>query len=126
MKTNKTKPRVVIVGGGFGGLALAKQLKHAPVEIILLDRHNYHTFQPLLYQVATGALEAETITFPFRRVFQDQDNFSFALTEVRTIHQDRNVIETAIGEISTTILYWQPGPTQIFLAISSLNIFRWE
>lgn len=123
MKTNKTKPRVVIVGGGFGGLALAKQLKHAPVKIILLDRHNYHTFQPLLYQVATGALEAETITFPFRRVFQDQDNFSFALTEVRTIHQDRNVIETAIGEFSYDYLVLATGADTNFFGNKQLEHF---
>ncbi len=78
LQTNSQKPRIVIVGGGFAGLELAKKLKDNPVDVLMLDRHNYHTFQPLLYQVATGALEAETIAFPLRRVFQGQENYSQA------------------------------------------------
>ena len=63
-KNSNPKPRVVIIGGGFGGLSLAKKLKNAPVDVLLLDRHNYHTFQPLLYQVAIGSIEADSIGFP--------------------------------------------------------------
>lgn len=72
---NTQKPKIVIVGGGFAGIELAKTLKDKPVDVLMLDRHNYHTFQPLLYQVATGALEAETIAFPIRRIFQGYQNF---------------------------------------------------
>src|SRR4051812_1344696 len=100
LNTPNTCPRIVIVGGGFAGLELAKHLKGKPVDILLLDRHNYHTFQPLLYQVATGALEAETIAFPLRRIFQGQKNFSFALAEVKKINADQNSLETTIGDIS--------------------------
>lgn len=77
MAANTEKPRIVIAGGGFGGLELAKNLKDKPVEVLMLDRHNYHTFQPLLYQVATGALEAETVTFPLRRIFKTKKTFRF-------------------------------------------------
>src|SRR5438270_13670241 len=99
MTSNVKHPKVVIVGGGFGGLELAKNLKDKPVEVLMLDRHNYHTFQPLLYQVATGALETETITFPIRRIFQDQKNFSFALAQVLKVNAEKNTIETTVGEV---------------------------
>ncbi|MBN8147815.1 FAD-dependent oxidoreductase, partial [Vibrio vulnificus] len=64
------RPRVVIIGGGFGGLALAKKLKNKNFQVVLLDKHNYHTFQPLLYQVATGGLESGSIAYPIRKVVQ--------------------------------------------------------
>ena len=76
-ETTKPVPRVVIIGGGFGGIELAKKLKNAPVKVMMLDRHNYHTFQPLLYQVAMGAIPADSIGFPIRRIFTNQDNFRF-------------------------------------------------
>ena len=60
----KAVPRVVIIGGGFGGIQLAKSLKNAHVKVMMLDKHNYHTFQPLLYQVAMGAIPADSIGFP--------------------------------------------------------------
>src|ERR1700755_1755151 len=85
-----SKPRVVIIGGGFGGLNLAQSLKNVPVEILLLDKHNYHTFQPLLYQVAMGAIEADSIGFPIRRIFAKQDNFSFNMAEVQKINSEVN------------------------------------
>src|ERR687890_293521 len=109
MATNTVQPRIVIVGGGFGGLELAKNLKDKPVEVLMLDRHNYHTFQPLLYQVATGALEAETITFPLRRIFQNQKNFSFGLATVTKINAEQNVLETTIGDVSYDYLVLATG-----------------
>ena len=69
-------PRVVVIGCGFGGLELVKKLCRAKVQVVLLDRNNYHNFQPLLYQVATGSLEAESIAFSLRKNFADQKNFS--------------------------------------------------
>ena len=70
--SNSSKfPKIVIVGGGFGGIELAKRLKNKEVEVLMLDRHNYHTFQPLLYQVATGGLEADSIAFPLRKIFKN-------------------------------------------------------
>jgi NADH dehydrogenase len=75
-------PRVVIIGGGFGGLELAKGLKRAPVQVVLLDRNNFHTFQPLLYQVATSGLEPDSIAGPLRKVFDDHRDFYFRMVKV--------------------------------------------
>jgi NADH dehydrogenase len=77
--------RVVIIGGGFGGLSVARQLKHAPVEVTLLDRCNYHLFQPLLYQVATGALSPANIAAPLRHVLKNQKNTKVLLAEATHI-----------------------------------------
>lgn len=76
------KPRVVIVGAGFGGLRLARELRRAPVEVVLVDQRNYHVFQPLLYQVATAALDPEEIAHNVRGLFHDQRNFHFRLGRV--------------------------------------------
>ncbi len=76
------KERVVIIGGGFGGLYAAKRLKNSPVEVTLIDRRNHHLFQPLLYQVATGALSAADIATPLRRLFKNQPNVRVLLGEV--------------------------------------------
>jgi len=82
MKQAKSKPRVVIVGGGFGGLASAKALKKAPVSVTLIDRSNHHLFQPLLYQVATGVLNPGQIASPIRSILRDQSNATVILGEV--------------------------------------------
>jgi NADH:quinone reductase (non-electrogenic) len=76
------KPHVVIVGAGFGGLEAAEQLAHVPVEVTMIDRHNYHTFQPLLYQVATSLLNAEDVGAPVRGMFRHQDNITFRMATV--------------------------------------------
>jgi NADH dehydrogenase len=88
-----TKPRVAIVGAGFGGLEVAEHLAHVPVEVTLIDRNNYHTFQPLLYQVATSLLNAEDVGAPVRSMFRRQENFTFRMATVtgvdvagRTLH----------------------------------------
>src|SRR5215813_8934336 len=78
-------PHVVIVGAGFGGLGVAEQLDHVPVEVTLIDRHNYHTFQPLLYQVATSLLNAEDVGAPIRSIFRHQENVNFRLATVSGI-----------------------------------------
>lgn len=79
------QPRVLVVGAGFGGMEVVRSLRNAPVEVMLLDRHNYHTFQPLLYQVVTAALEPEDIAWSVRDIFQDQENFSFRMSTVRDV-----------------------------------------
>lgn len=76
------KPHVAIVGAGFGGLEVAEHLAHVPVEVTLIDRHNYHTFQPLLYQVATSLLNAEDVGAPVRSMFRHQENFTFRMATV--------------------------------------------
>src|SRR6195952_4440568 len=93
------RPRVVIIGGGFAGLQLAKKLKDAPVDVLMLDKHNYHTFQPLLYQVAMGAIPADSIAFPIRRIFTYQDNFKFNLAHVDSVNPETNTVKTNIGDI---------------------------
>ncbi|MBL7885191.1 MAG: NAD(P)/FAD-dependent oxidoreductase [Flavobacterium sp.] len=92
-------PRVVIIGGGFAGLALAKKLKNKNVQVVLLDKHNYHTFQPLLYQVATGGLEAGSIAYPIRKVIQEYNDFYFRLTSVKEIDTQNQKIISEIGEL---------------------------
>ena len=71
------RPRVVIVGAGFGGLATAKALAHAPVDVTVVDCNNFHTFQPLLYQVATSGLNAADVAYPVRGIFREQANLTF-------------------------------------------------
>ena len=93
------RPRVVIIGGGFGGINLAKKLKNKPVDVLLLDKHNYHTFQPLLYQVAMGSIEADSIAFPFRRIFTGQKNFTFNMCEVRSIDPEKHTVTTSLGDV---------------------------
>lgn len=123
LQTSTKKPRVVIIGSGFAGLELAKKLRDKPVDVLMLDRHNYHTFQPLLYQVATGALEAETIAFPVRRIFQGQENFSFGLANVSKINVEKNSLDTSIGEISYDYLVIATGAETNFFGNEQLEHF---
>jgi len=94
-----TKKRIVIIGGGFAGIALAKKLRNKNVQVVLLDKHNYHTFQPLLYQVATGGLEAGSIAYPIRKVIQEYKDFYFRLTTVKEIDTENRKIISEIGDL---------------------------
>ncbi|MDO3643371.1 NAD(P)/FAD-dependent oxidoreductase [Mucilaginibacter sp. L3T2-6] len=122
-KNPGSRPRVVIIGGGFGGLALAKSLKNAPVDILLLDKHNYHTFQPLLYQVAIGSIEADSIGFPIRRIFTKHENFSFNLAEVQKINPETNCIITDIGTIHYDYLVIATGSNTNFFGNKEIEHF---
>ncbi|MBX9887641.1 MAG: NAD(P)/FAD-dependent oxidoreductase [Flavobacteriaceae bacterium] len=102
-------PRIVIIGGGFAGIALAKQLKNKGVQVVLLDQHNYHNFQPLLYQVATGGLEAGSIAYPIRKVIQEYDDFYFRLTSVQEIDTTNKKIIAEIGELTYDYLVIATG-----------------
>ncbi len=104
-----SKPRIVIVGGGFAGIALARGLRRVHADVILIDQNNYHTFQPLLYQVATAALEAESIVYPFREIFRNQDNFFFRMANVCEIMPQANKLKTSIGEIDYDYLVVASG-----------------
>ena len=86
----KSNPKIVIVGAGFGGIALAKSFRKKKVEVLLVDQHNYHNFQPLMYQVATGGLEAGSIAYPIRRIFRDNANINFRMAEVIRVGMDSN------------------------------------
>ena len=116
-------PRVVIIGGGFGGIELAKSLKNAPVKVMMLDKHNYHTFQPLLYQVAMGAIPADSIGFPLRRIFTDQDNFRFFLADVQKINPESNTVTTDIGDIDYDYLVIATGSNTNFFGNKEIEHF---
>jgi len=103
------RPRIVIVGGGFGGIELAKSLKHLDGEVLLIDRHNYHIFQPLLYQVATGSIQADSIAFPLRKIFHKQENVTFIYANVISINAAGNTILTSDGEVCYDYLVLATG-----------------
>lgn len=92
-------PRIVIIGGGFAGISLAKKLKNKNAQVVLLDKHNYHTFQPLLYQVATGGLEAGSIAYPIRKVVQEYQDFYFRLANVKEIDTENKKVLADIGDL---------------------------
>ena len=116
-----SKPRIVIIGGGFGGIELAKKLKNEDVQVVLLDKNNYHTFQPLLYQVATGGLEPDSIAYPLRKIFKEQSNFIFRMTEVLKIKPETRTIETSIGEISYDYLVIATGSRTNFFGMEDMK-----
>lgn len=93
------KHRVVIVGGGFGGLHAGKALNHQDIEVTLLDRRNYHLFQPLLYQVATGGLSPGEIAAPLRAIFEWQKNLRVLMTEVKGFDTKQRTVQTQMGDI---------------------------
>jgi len=124
MDTNlpaSAQPRVVIVGCGFGGLRLAQELADAPVQIVVVDRNNYHNFQPLLYQVATGALEADSIAYPVRKIFAGQKNFFFRLADVRGVKTAEKALDTNLGDIHYDYLVLATGSLTNFFGIESIE-----
>ncbi len=95
----RPKDHVVIVGGGFAGMRLVKELKTTPLRITLIDKQNYHSFQPLFYQVASARLEPASISFPFRKVFQNYRNFEFRMAEVKSVDTGNNMLITNNGVV---------------------------
>ncbi len=114
-------PRVIVIGGGFGGIALAKKLCKKEVQVVLIDKHNYHTFQPLLYQVSTGGLEPDSIAYPIRKVLQGYPNFYFRLAEVRRINPDKQMLQTNIGEIDYDYLVVATGSETNFFGNKNIE-----
>ena len=103
---------VVIVGAGFGGLGVAEQLAHVPVEVTLIDQHDYHTFQPLLYQVATSLLNAEDVGAPIRGLFRHQDNVTFHMATVTQVDMPGHKIQLSDGkDVSYDYLVLAGGAT---------------
>lgn len=95
------KPRVVVIGGGFGGIEAVKNLaKTGLFQVVLIDKNNYHTFQPLLYQVATAGLEPDSIAGPVRKIFSGYTDFYFRMAAVENIHPDEGCVTTSIGRIT--------------------------
>lgn len=118
-QTRKT-PTVVIVGAGFGGLNAVRALRRAPVQVILVDRHNYHLFQPLLYQVATAGLEPEQIAKPVRAVLRGQKNFDFRMVEVTGVDLTNRRLETSGGPLPYDFLVLSPGGETNFFGLESV------
>jgi NADH dehydrogenase len=97
-KTNTSHKRIIIIGAGFAGLQLARALNGTAYEVLLIDRHNYHQFQPLMYQVATARLEPSSISFPLRKVFQYSKNVNIRVAEVLQVETASKLIHTSIGD----------------------------
>ena len=116
-----TRPRVVVVGAGFGGLWAARALARAPVDVTILDRHNYHLFQPLLYQVATAGLEPESIARPVRTILRKQHNVDFRLTEVTGVDLARRELATGGGPVGYDYLVLALGGETNYFGLDELR-----
>lgn len=115
------KKRVVIIGGGFGGLELSQQLSKSNYQVVLIDRNNYYQFQPLLYQVATCGLESSSIVFPFRKIFHGVKNFHFRLSNVDLILPEENKIQTGLGELEYDYLVLATGAGNNFFGNKNIE-----
>ena len=103
------KQRVVIVGGGLGGLELASKLVDNDFQVVLIDKNNYHQFPPLIYQVASAGLEPSSISFPFRRIFQGKDDFFFRMAKVEAVDTAAKKIRTSVGDVHYDYLVLAAG-----------------
>jgi len=112
---------VVIVGAGFGGLRAARALRRAPVQVVLLDRHNYHLFQPLLYQVATAGLEPDQIAKPVRAILRGQKNFDFRMVEVTRVDFNDRRLQTSAGPIAYDFLVLAHGGETNFFGLDGVR-----
>ena len=116
-KPDGRRPRAVIVGAGFGGLWAARELARCPVEVLLLDRRNYHLFLPLLYQVAAAELESEDIAYPVRSILRGLPNVNFVLSRVRGVDLRTREVTTDDGRIPFDYLVLAAGSTSHFFGI---------
>lgn len=115
------KKRVVIIGGGFGGIKLADKLRGSNYQVVLVDKNNFHQFPPLFYQVASSGLEPGSILFPFRKNFQKQKDFHFRMAEVNGIIAERNLIDTSIGELTYDYLVIASGTVTNFFGNKTIE-----
>lgn len=118
-KTNAK--RVVIVGGGFGGLKLANALRKTGMQVVLVDKNNFHQFPPLIYQVASSGIEPSSISFPFRKIFRKRKNFYFRMAEARSIFPEKKILQTSIGKIEYDYLVLAAGTTTNFFGNKHLE-----
>ncbi|MBU2949269.1 NAD(P)/FAD-dependent oxidoreductase [Tamlana agarivorans] len=116
-----SNPRIVIIGGGFAGIALARKLSKQEVQVVLLDRNNYHNFQPLLYQVSTGGLEPDSIAYPIRKILKNFPNFYFRLADVESIDSENNDLKTNIGTLSFDYLVVASGSKTNYFGNSEIE-----
>ena len=114
-------PRVVLVGGGFGGISVIKKLKDQEVQVVLIDKNNYHTFQPLLYQVATAGLEPDSIAYPLRKIFKRFNNFYFRMAEATEIVSAESLLKTSIGEIHYDYLVIATGSKTNYFGLENVE-----
>lgn len=113
--------RIVVVGGGFAGLEFCKSMPRDKFQIVLIDQHNYHTFQPLLYQVATAGLEPDSIAYPLRKIFRKIPNFYFRMTEVLEVLPEKKSLRTTIGELEYDHLVLATGTVTNFFGNEELK-----
>src|SRR5512138_2551779 len=114
-------PHVVIIGAGFGGMETAKQLADAPVRITMVDRKNYHLFQPLLYQVAIAGLVPSQIAYPVRTIFRRQQNFSFQMGEVTAVDLENRYVKLNGSVIGYDYLVIAAGGRTNFFGLDSIE-----
>jgi NADH dehydrogenase len=110
---------VIIIGAGFGGLRVARRLRRAPVDVTIVDRHNYHTFVPLLYQVATAGLEPEEIAQPIRRILRGVPNLRFRMSTVTGVDLERSAVITDAGEVKYDYLVLAAGSAPSYFGLGS-------
>jgi NADH:ubiquinone reductase (H+-translocating) len=118
---SKGKHKVVIVGAGFGGINAAKSLRKADVRILMVDRRNYHLFQPLLYQVATAGVAPSDIAYPVRAIFRGQKNFDFLMAEVTGVDLEQHVLHTSLGPVDFDYLILSIGGQTNFFGLDSVK-----
>jgi NADH:quinone reductase (non-electrogenic) len=118
---DSSNPRIVVIGGGFAGLALVEGLKNQDVNIVLIDKNNFHQFQPLLYQVATCNLEPDSIVFPFRKQFNGYKNVSYRMAEVLEVQTSINTVFTNKGSLTYDYLILATGTTTNFFGMKSVE-----
>jgi len=126
MKVNipeSKQKRIVIVGGGFAGLTLARKLSKTDFQLVLVDKNNYHQFQPLFYQVAMAGLEPSSIAFPLRKIFQKNKNIYIRVTEVKAIEMDKNRLQTTLGILNYDYLVLAVGADTNFFGNEKLSRF---
>lgn len=117
------KKRIVIVGGGFAGISLAKKLKKLDAQVVMIDKRNYHTFQPLLYQVSTGGLEPDSIAYPIRKILKRLKNFHFRWATVDRVDPESSEVYTDIGKIHYDFLIIATGTKTNFFGNSAIETY---
>lgn len=114
-------PRIVIIGCGFAGLKFVRKISSKNYQIVLLDKNNYHTFQPLMYQVASSGLEPDSIAYPIRKVFKGKKNFHFRLTKVDCVNLESNEIITNLGVLNYDFLVIATGAVTNFFGMKNIR-----